>query len=66
MFEQEQLEDDQRTDEGNKSCKVLPGEGNEVSSFVCVSVYYTYAYIYTHTHTHTHTVTSASSSRLHL
>lgn len=30
IFEQEQLEEEQKVDDGNISCKVLPGEGNEV------------------------------------
>ena len=29
IFEQEQLEEEQKVEDGNISCKVLPGEGNE-------------------------------------
>lgn len=30
IFEQEQLEEEQKVEDGDISCKVLPGEGNEV------------------------------------
>ena len=33
IFEQEQLEEEQKVEDGNISCKVLPGEGNEVYMF---------------------------------
>lgn len=34
IFEQEQLEEEQKVEDGNISCKVLPGEGNEVSFYM--------------------------------
>ena len=36
IFEQEQLEEEQKVEDGNISCKVLPGEGNEV----CLTCFY--------------------------
>ena len=36
IFEQEQLEEEQKVEDGNISCKVLPGEGNEV----CLNCFY--------------------------
>ena len=36
IFEQEQLEEEQKVKDGNISCKVLPGEGNEV----CLNLFF--------------------------
>jgi len=38
IFEQEQLEEEQKVEDGDISCKVLPGEGNEA----CFEIYITH------------------------